>query len=85
MFTCFRNVSLDVLGLTSSDNWATFVRQRHLSDTEITAVGQMSLSDKYPDRRHLSESGVISFSQAWCRAGIVACTSIPMLQEGVIS
>ena len=57
----------------------------HLSDTKITAVGQMSLSDKCPDRRHLSESGLISFSQAWCRAGVVACTRIPMLQEDVIS
>ena len=96
-------------------DWATFVRQRHFSDTEITAVGQislsdkcpdrrhlsesgshlsdtkitavgqMSLSDKCPDRRHLSESGLLSFSQAWCRAGVVACTRIPMLQEDVIS
>ena len=48
-------------------DWATFVRQRHFSDTKITAVGQMSLSDKCPDRRHLSESGLISFSQAWRR------------------
>ena len=39
------------------NDWATFVRQRHLSDTKITAVGQMSLSDKCPDRRHLSEFG----------------------------